>query len=107
MWSRKTCTCLSELGHDAHGFDLSPNSIHAAKERALELTLKCKFEVLDLRDLHKEEDYAGKFDIVTNLFTSFGYFPEERDHLSVVKGFGPSIKVRRNSNHGLFKSGVF
>jgi 2-polyprenyl-3-methyl-5-hydroxy-6-metoxy-1,4-benzoquinol methylase len=82
----------SELGHDAHGFDLSPNSIHAAKEKALELTLKCKFEVLDLRDLHKEEDYAGKFDIVTNLFTSFGYFTEEKDHLSVIKGFAQALK---------------
>ena len=39
MWSRRgDVHAWSELGHDAHGFDLSPNSIHAAKERALELT---------------------------------------------------------------------
>ena len=66
----------SALGHLATGFDLSPNSIEIATNTAHELNLDCSFKVLDLRDLHKEKDYIVKFDVVTNLFTSCGYFTE-------------------------------
>jgi len=30
---------------------------------------------------------------VTNLFTSFGYFPDETDHTDVVEGFANALKV--------------
>lgn len=83
----------SALGHDAKGFDLSPNSIKTAEKTAEEKGLSSEFKVLDLRELHKTTEFAEKFDIVTNLFTSFGYFPKEEDHLAVVKGFASSLKM--------------
>ena len=81
-------------GYDAVGFDLSNNSIASAIERSVELGVsdKTSFEALDLRDLKDSIDYKSTFDIVTNLFTSFGYFPEKQDHLDVIKGFSHALK---------------
>ena len=83
----------SELGHKASGFDLSPNSIESAIKTAKELKTDSSFKVLDLRDLHQAKDCLGKFDVVTNLFTSFGYFTEESEHLQVTTGFANSLKI--------------
>ena len=81
-------------GYDAVGFDLSINSIESAIARAEELGVsdKTSFKVLDLRDLKDSVDYKSSFDIVTNLFTSFGYFPKKQDHIDVLKGFSHALK---------------
>jgi SAM-dependent methyltransferase len=84
-----------QLGYKATGFDLSPNSINSATQRALELNLESKvqFHVEDLRNLKNSDKWDSQFDIVTNLFTSFGYFIDEEDHISVVKGFASALKT--------------
>ena len=78
-------------GFDTHGFDLSKNSIFLAKKNA-ELIDNASFSVLDLRKLKDNIECHGKYDIVTNLFTSFGYFPNENDHSDVVEGFAKALK---------------
>ncbi|MCS5623078.1 MAG: hypothetical protein NZ735_03885, partial [Candidatus Marinimicrobia bacterium] len=56
------------------------------------LNLSAEFKTLDMRSLSEEKDWSVAFDLVTNLFTSFGYFHSKTDHNSVVKGFNNVLK---------------
>lgn len=69
---------LSQFGLDVTGLDLAVNSIAEAKQKHNHARLK--FDVHDMREVYKNE----KFQIVFNLFTSFGYFDEEDDNLKVL-----------------------
>jgi len=77
---------LNELGFNVLGLDLSVNSINIAKNHENE-TLK--FEVHDMRNPLK-----GSYDAVLNLFTSFGYFETEEEHINVLN----NIKNAVNEN---------
>lgn len=68
---------LNQLGYDVTGTDLSENSIAEASKFANE-TLK--FVVHNMC-----EPYPDKFDLVLNLFTSFGYFEKEEDNLRTMQ----------------------
>lgn len=74
---------LNKLGYDVTGVDLSENSIESAKKYENELL---HFEVMDMR-----EPFGEKFDAVFNLFTSFGYFPNDEDHLKTLKAIHNSL----------------
>jgi len=76
---------LSELGHDVTGIDLSENSIKYAKEFEKG---NLKFEVADMRKTYKK----NSFDVSLNLFTSFGYFKNKEDDLSVIKAMSENLK---------------
>ena len=69
---------LNELGMNVLGVDLSQNSILKAKKFENE-TLK--FDVHDMRQTIKNHS----FEIIFNLFTSFGYFDEYSDNEKVIK----------------------
>ena len=64
---------LSEFGHHVMGVDLSPNSIERASEFAHE---KLRFQTHDMREVIETE----KFDVIFNLFTSFGYFDDDTEN---------------------------
>jgi SAM-dependent methyltransferase len=68
---------LNELGFRVTGVDLSQNNIEYAREFQNE---KLQFEVHDM-----SKAYPGTFDAVFNLFTSFGYFEEDRSNLDTIK----------------------
>ena len=76
---------LSELGYDVIGIDLSKNSIKHAKQFEKE---NLNFDVADMRKIYKE----NTFDIALNLFTSFGYFQNKEDDLSVIKSMSENLK---------------
>lgn len=69
---------LAKYQMNVTGADLSACSIAAAKEHA-HSTLH--FEVQDMRSLTFEEP----FDLIFNLFTSFGYFDCDRDNAKVLE----------------------
>ncbi|MFY7811521.1 MAG: class I SAM-dependent methyltransferase [Flavobacterium sp.] len=77
---------LNELGYEVTGLDLSENSIKFAQKYENE---SLKFAIHDMR-----KPYHGKFDAVLNLFTSFGYFDTEEEHLSTLE----NIKNNVNEN---------
>ena len=81
----------SKLGYTVKGFDLSPESIETAKLKSRKLNLSAEFKILDMRSLLAEKEWAGAFDLVTNLFTSFGYFENTEDHENVVQGFAHAL----------------
>lgn len=80
---------LNSLGYRVTGSDLSENSIIAAKKYEND-TLK--FNVHDMR-----VPFSEKYNAVFNLFTSFGYFEDEKEDLLIL----------HNIKNGLTKEGVF
>ncbi|WP_440880603.1 SAM-dependent methyltransferase [Tenacibaculum sp. C7A-26P2] len=78
---------LNSLGFNVHGGDLSPNSIEYARKFENE-TLK--FEVWDMRT-PMENDY----NVIFNLFTSFGYFKDDREDILVLNNFKKALKKNK------------
>ncbi|MGM0477586.1 MAG: class I SAM-dependent methyltransferase [Bacteroidota bacterium] len=76
---------LNKLGLDVTGVDLSHNSIEAAKEFENE---RLRFDVHDMRKPYQ----TNAFDVVFNLFTSFGYFDRQEDNLAVVQSIVEMLK---------------
>lgn len=68
---------LSQHGLNVLGLDLAPNSISEANAYA---HANLKFAVHDMREVYSEQT----FDVVFNLFTSFGYFDNDSDNLRVL-----------------------
>jgi SAM-dependent methyltransferase len=75
---------LNSLGYDVTGLELSKNSIEHAKTNESE---SLHFEVHDMRNV-----YETQFEIVLNLFTSFGYFQDEMDNFKVIQTIKSSLK---------------
>jgi len=74
---------LNQLGFDVLGADLSENSIAEASKNTNE-TLH--FKVHDMR-----EPFEEKYDAIFNLFTSFGYFENDKDNLTTLKAIKDSL----------------
>lgn len=70
---------LNQKGYDVVGVDLSQNSIDEAKKSA---NNTLHFYQMDMRVLHCSKPY----NLVMNLFTSFGYFNSKTDNIAVLKG---------------------
>lgn len=68
---------LHDLGYNVSGCDLSENSIKEARENSPE---DMNFFVHDMRN-----ELPGKYDVIFNLFTSFGYFDDVCENLKVLK----------------------
>ncbi|MFK8060288.1 MAG: class I SAM-dependent methyltransferase [Polaribacter sp.] len=80
---------LNSLGYKVTGGDLAENSIKIAKEFEND-TLH--FKVHDMRT-----SFNNKYDAIFNLFTSFGYFDDDKE----------DVKILENIKNGLNKGGFF
>ena len=76
---------LNKKGFDVTGIDLSQENIKYAKSYENE-TLH--FYEHDMRHLL----YINYFDVALNLFTSFGYFDSEKDHINALVSFRKALK---------------
>jgi len=79
-------TYFNSLGFDVIGVDLSPNSIASAKENK---NTTLQFSVHDMREVYQENN----FDVVTNLFTSFGYFEDNKDEQKAINAMASNLKL--------------
>ena len=70
---------LNEKGYDVVGVDLSQNSIDEANKSA---NNTLHFYQMDMRALECTKPY----NLVMNLFTSFGYFNSKTDNIKVLQG---------------------
>ena len=77
---------LNSLGFQVIGADLSKNSIDYAKQFETE-TLK--FVEHDMRN-----PFKNKFDVILNLFTSFGFFEDDAEDIAILQ----NIKDGLNPN---------
>lgn len=76
---------MSDKGYNTTGIDLSESSIAYAKKYENE---NLYFQVQDMR-----QAYCNScFDFAFNLFTSFGYFETEKEHLDALKVFNAALK---------------
>lgn len=76
---------LNKKGFDVTGIDLSEKSIACAKTLENE---QLHFYTHDMRKLFR----TNYFDVVLNLFTSFGYFEQERDDNAVINSARKALK---------------
>ena len=76
---------FEQKGMDVVGVDLSPNSINTAKK---DENKNLQFSVHDMRENYQEET----FDVVTNLFTSFGYFEDNKDEQKAINAMASNLK---------------
>lgn len=75
---------LNSIGYNVTGLDLSQQSIAFAKKYEND---KLHFDVHDM-----SKPYTQKFNAVFNLFTSFGYFENEKDNLNTIKAIKANLK---------------
>ena len=75
---------LNSLGYKVTGGDLSENSILHAKQFENE---NLNFEVWDMRD-----PIDHTYDAIFNLFTSFGYFEDDREDIRVLSSIKKGLK---------------
>lgn len=78
---------LHEKGYEVIGTDLSEESIKCARQFESE---DLHFYTHDMRNLL----YANYFDVVFNLFTSFGYFKNNRDDEKVFQSVYTALKPK-------------
>lgn len=76
---------LNKKGFDVTGVDLSHANIQYAKRFENE---HLHFFEHDMRQLM----YINYFDMALNLFTSFGYFESEKDHINALSSFRKALK---------------
>lgn len=76
---------LHSLGYNVLGVDLSENSIYQAKKQEEE---GLRFSVGDMR----QPQGQAEFDLVVNLFTSFGYFGSEAENEKTLQAISESLK---------------
>jgi SAM-dependent methyltransferase len=76
---------FNSKGFDVTGIDLSIASIKYAKQYE---NKQLHFYVHDMRYLF----YVNYFDIALNLFTSFGYFETDQEHIKALKNFNKALK---------------
>ncbi|HEY3251524.1 MAG TPA: class I SAM-dependent methyltransferase [Ignavibacteria bacterium] len=83
---------FAKKGYHVTGIDLSPYLIKQAQQR-LHKEYKAYSGNLNfiIRDMRKIE-YKNKFDLVVNLFSSFGYFDSDTENFKVLKGVSRALK---------------
>lgn len=77
--------CLNKKGYDVTGIDLAVDNIRYAKSFE---SPTLHFYVHDMRTLA----YSNHFDMAFNLFTSFGYFDTDEEHVAALKAFNCALK---------------
>ncbi len=94
---------LAEAGFDTTGLDFSDHLLKRARERGTGSRLR--YVKGDMRRLPRR--WAGRFDAVVNLFTSFGFFQNPADDLRTIAEFA---RVLRPGGflvwHGASRDGV-
>ncbi|MEX1121294.1 MAG: class I SAM-dependent methyltransferase, partial [Balneolales bacterium] len=79
---------LGKRGYTVTGIDLSEESITVARSKAMNEELrKVAFVVGDMR-----ESYPETFDAVINLFTSFGYFENDKENQLVINNVSGMLR---------------
>lgn len=83
---------FASKGFDVLGIDLSPYLIKQAKQKLntdyFKHKNRLKFEIKDMRNIR----HKNKFDLVVNLFSSFGYFDTDRENSKVITSIAGSLK---------------
>lgn len=75
---------LNQKGYNVTGLDLSPESIGLAQKHENE---SLHFATHDMRD-----PLPGEYDLILNLFTSFGYFSTDEEHITALRNISDALR---------------
>ncbi len=78
-----------EYGFNVYGFDLSKNLLSIAQQKSIEKKFPINLFCADIRKICLKE----KFDLITNLFTSFGYFENDDENFSFIRKAYELLKI--------------
>ena len=78
---------LAQKGFDVTAVDISDYLLDKAKERAAEAKVAVDFVKKDMREFVE----PGAFDLIINLFTSFGYFALQADDMKALRNMAESL----------------
>lgn len=79
---------MARRGYRVTGVDLAPQAIQTAREKAASEGLtSVTFCTGDMR-----EPLGGPYNAILNLFTSFGYFEEDRENIRVLENVAALLK---------------
>lgn len=81
---------LASRGYNVTGLDYSPTFLRIAREEIQRSKVRATFIRGDMRSFRSRTH----FDAVINMFTSFGYFESEKDHVRVLQSVGRVLKPR-------------
>jgi len=79
------CIYLNKKGFDVTGLDISEQSINSALEFSNE---NLEFYLHDMRNPFR----INYYDVILNLFTSFGYFKSEKENKAVIRAVAQGLK---------------
>jgi SAM-dependent methyltransferase len=79
---------LARRGYAVTGVDRSPYLLDKARKSADEEQIEIEWVNADMREFSRE----GAFDLVINMFTSFGYFDDKDDDLRVLANIHSSLR---------------
>lgn len=79
---------FARQGYEVTGIDLSPRAIETARRITRQEHLHIDFQEGDMR----VAPCSDCFDMVVNLFTSFGYFERDEDNLKSVRAMARAMK---------------
>lgn len=79
---------LVKAGYRVIGVDASPRLLQVANRRAEEEGLEVEFIQGDMREL----PFQDKFDVVLNLWNSFGYLENDEEHVKALKSIAGALK---------------
>ncbi|MEU7229045.1 class I SAM-dependent methyltransferase [Streptomyces chrestomyceticus] len=72
---------LARRGFGVTGVDRSPAMLDRARKRAADAGVTARYVQADMREFSE----PGAFDVVLNMFTSFGYFEDPADNARVLR----------------------
>jgi SAM-dependent methyltransferase len=80
---------LARRGWDVTGVDVMPGYLAEARRRAKAAGVAAKFKQAELNDLRA---FQGGYDLVLNLYTSFGYYPTAAANLACLKQMAAALR---------------
>ncbi len=79
---------FARRGYRVTGVDINPDVLEEARRRSQREGLSITFLQADMRKL----PFDATFDGVLNLFTSFGYFDTDEEHLQAIQSMSRALK---------------
>jgi len=79
---------LAKRGYDMTGVDVSGEMICLARENAVKMGVKPKFNVMDLRELELDK----KFDVCISMFSVIGYITDNKDLSKTLQNIRNCLK---------------
>ena len=79
---------LAKRGYRITGVDVTSQYLEIARNKSEKRGVKIDFIESDMRNI----SFYEKFDVVINMFTSFGYFEEDKDNLKVLQNISNALK---------------